>query len=54
MGDTPRKLPDSFHLLGLSQASLALPQCLFDMHAVAQVVDHAGEITLALRGELAD
>jgi hypothetical protein len=53
VGDAAGELTDSLHLLGLRQAPLALPQRFLDVLAVAQVVDHAGEVAPALCGELA-
>jgi hypothetical protein len=54
MGDAAGQLPDSLHLLGLRQASLALPQRLLDMLAIAEIMDHASEVAPAIGGELAD
>ena len=50
----PVSWPDGFHLLGLRQAALALPQGLLDMLAVAEIMDHAGEVAPAIGLELAD
>ena len=47
VGDAAGQLADGLHLLGLRQPALALPQRLLDMLAVADVVDHAGEIAPA-------
>ena len=41
-----RQLTHRFHLLRLSETTLVRPQCLFDVLAVAQVVDDAGEVAL--------
>ena len=54
VGDAAGELADRLHLLRLRQAPLALPQRLLDMLAVAEVVDHAGEIAPAIGLELAD
>ncbi len=40
----PVNCPTALHLLGLGQASLALSERLFDMPAVAQIVDHAASV----------
>jgi hypothetical protein len=53
MGNAARELADGFHFLGLRQAALALPQCHLDMLAVAQIMDHSGEIAPPLRFEFA-
>ena len=50
----PVSWPDGLHLLGLRQASLALSERLLDMPAVAQIMDHAGEIAPAVGGEFTD
>ena len=44
--DAARQLTYGFHLLCLSETTLAFPQCLFDVLAVAQIVDNAGEVAL--------
>ena len=54
MRDAAGELTDRFHLLRLPQSTLALPQRLFDMHAVADVMDHAGEVAPAISLNLAD
>ena len=54
MGNTTGQLANGFHLLRLRKPPLALPQRFFDMLAVAEVMDHAGEIAPAIRLEGAD
>src|SRR5512132_1628050 len=54
VGDSSGQLAHGFHFLGLRQASLALSQGLFDMFAVAEIMDHASEIPPAIGGELAN
>ena len=54
MSDAAGQLADRFHFLGLRQAPLALPQRFLDVLAIAQVMDHAGEVAPALGREFAD
>ena len=51
--DAAGQLPDGLDLLGLGQ-TLALPECFLYMPAIAEIMDHAGEIAPAIRLELAD
>ena len=52
--DAAGQLPDGLHLLRLRQPSLAFPQRLLDMLAVAEIMDHAGEVAPAVGLEFAD
>ena len=54
VSDAAGQLAHGFHLLSLRQAPLALSQRLLDMLAVAEIMDHAGEVPPAIGGELAD
>ncbi|RPI33452.1 MAG: hypothetical protein EHM67_15360, partial [Hyphomicrobiaceae bacterium] len=51
VGDASGQLAHGFHLLSLRQASLALSQRLLYMPAIAEVMDHAGEVSPAIGGK---
>src|SRR5215470_18770102 len=53
MGDAAGKLANSLHSLRLRQPTFTLAQSLFDVLAIADVVDHAGEGALAIGLEFA-
>ena len=52
VGDAAGQLANRLHLLRLRKPPLALPQRFLDMLAVAEIMDHAGEIAPAIRLEL--